>query len=337
MRRPGSPRPVEAAPRLLIVANERPGLREAVGRRLPDVPFAFLSEAGPGASASVEAVLLGSIARDGAGWDPGAYPRLRLIQRIFAGVDDLPFERFPPGVEVAGNVGAYAPFVAEHAVALALASARCLVEGTAAVAAGRLRAAPELRSLYGETAVILGYGAIGRALAERLRPFEARVVGLNRNGTPAPGCETMYAEGRLREAVAAGRFVFDVRPLTVRTRSSLGPAEFEAMAEDATFVNVGRAGTVDAAALYRHLVAHPRFRAALDVWWEEDFARGRLRSEFPFDRLANFVGSPHWAGFSPHVEAYAQGKALDNLARFFAGERPLHVVDRAEYAGLARR
>jgi D-3-phosphoglycerate dehydrogenase len=315
------------------VVGERPGFREAVAQALPGVPFAFLSDLEPPEAPTVEAALLGSISRDASAFDPSRFPALRFVQRIFAGVDDVPFGRFPSWIEVAGNVGGYAPFVAEHAVALALASARCVLEGTAAVAEGRSRPAPELRTLYRETVVILGYGAIGRALAERLRPFEVEVHGVNRGGDPAPGCAAMFPADHLREAVAGPAFVFDARPLTDRTRGSLGAAEFGAMRDDATFVNVGRGGTVDEEALYRHLVAHPRFRAALDVWWDEDFARGRLRSRFPFATLPNFVGTPHWAGFSPRVEEYARGTALANLARFFRGERPLHLVDRAEYAG----
>ena len=323
-------------PRLLLVMNELPGSRDLVRGRLPDVPFAFFSESVSSDRNTVEAVLLRSMTRDAVGWEPGAYPRLRFVQRFFAGVDDLPFDRIPATVDVAGNVGGLAPFVAEHALALALASARCVLEGSAAVAAGRSRPQPELRSLYGATVVILGYGAIGRALAERVRPFGARIVGVNRTGAPAPGCETMYPADRLREAIAQGSFLFDARPLTVRTASSLGSAEFAAMPEDATFVNVGRAATVDEEALYRHLSSHPRFRAALDVWWDEDLAAGTLHSRFPFTTLPNFVGSPHWAGFSPRVAEYALSSALDNLARFFAGDRPLHIVDRTEYVGLTQ-
>ena len=321
-------------PRLLLLMKETPGTRDLVRRRLPTVPFAFLAEADASARATVEAVLLRTMTRDAVGWDPAAYPRLRFVQRLFAGVDDLPLDRFPPGVEIAGNVGGLAPFVAEHAAALALASARCVLEGSAALAAGRARPPPELRTLYGETVVILGFGAIGRALAERLRPFGARVVGLNRTGAPAPGCEAMFSADRLEEAVALGSVVFDARPLTARTLRSLGAREFAAMREDATFVNVGRAATVDEEALYRHLLAHPRFRAALDVWWDEDLAEGRVRSRFPFSTLPNFLGSPHWAGFSPRVGEFALATALDNLARFFAGERPLHLVDRSEYVGV---
>jgi phosphoglycerate dehydrogenase-like enzyme len=324
----------EQPPRLLLVVPERAGLREAVAARLPGVPFALSSDPRTPDRTAVEAMLLGAFPWTEPRADPSGCPRLRFVQRLFAGVDDLPFERFPPAVEIAGNVGGYSPFVAQHAIALALACARCVLEGNAAVAQGRSRPPPELRSFWHETVLILGYGAIGRSLSEGLHGLGARVHGLGRTGAPAPGAERMYSADELLEAVRKAALVIDVRPLTARTARSLGRAAFEAMREDAIFVNVGRAGTVDDEALFQHLQGHPRFRAGLDVWWQEDFAHGRLSSRFPFTSLPNFVGSPHWAGYAPAVPAYALGTALDNLARFFAGERPQHLVDRGEYAGL---
>jgi phosphoglycerate dehydrogenase-like enzyme len=321
-------------PRLLLAVRRRDTLVAEVAQRLPGVPLVELAEATSEDLATVEAALLGSIAREGRTWDPAATPRLRFIQRAFAGVDDLPFDRIPPGVAVAGNAGGYTPFVAEHAVALALGAARSLVAARAQLATGRLRPAPENRVLWRQTAVILGYGEIGRAIAARLRGFEMRIVGLNRTGAPAPGCDEMRAADHLREAVAEGDVVFDARPLTRVTRGSLGREEFAAMRSTAVFVNVGRAGTVDEEALYRHLVDRPEFRAALDVWWEEGPGDGSVRFRFPFLDLPNVLGTPHSAGFAPPVEAHALSTALDNLERFFAGEAPRHVVDRSEYAGL---
>jgi phosphoglycerate dehydrogenase-like enzyme len=322
----------EPAPRLLLVVAERPGLRDAVREGLPELPYRFLSELRPGEEAGVEAVLLGSMVREGAHWDPRAFPRLRFVQRIFAGVDDLPFDRFGPEVAIAGNVGGYSPFVAEHALALALACARCVLAGEAAVASGRMRPLPELRSLWRESAVILGYGSIGRAIAERLRPYEMHVSGLTRTGAAVPGLQRTWPADRLAEAVDGAGYVFDARPLTRATRASLDARAFAAMREDATYVNVGRGATVDEDALYHHLESHPRFRAGLDVWWQEDFAGYQLRARHPFARLPNFVGSPHWAGYAPQVGAHALGTALANLGRFFAGTGPEHLVDRADYA-----
>lgn len=321
-------------PQLLVATRSREMVRAALGRELPGVTAAYFPDSRPSDWGEVTAVLLGSVSREAAGWDPRTMPRLRFIQRVFTGVDDLPFDRIPPGVEVAGNVGGYAPFVAEHAVTLALAAARTIVTAHGQVASGRLRPAPVNRTFWHRTAVILGYGEIGRGIAARLAGFEMRIVGVNRTGAPSAGLDAMYPADRLREAVADGDVVFDARPLTRSTVASIGAAELAAMPAEAIYVNIGRAGTVDEEALYRHLVAHPEFRAALDVWWDEGFADGTLRYRFPFPSLPNFIGTPHSAASAPPVEEYAVRCALRNLARFFAGERPRYLVDRSEYIGL---
>jgi phosphoglycerate dehydrogenase-like enzyme len=319
------------APRLLVALRPREEVGRVLRERLPGVECQYVTEASPLNWEEVEALLLGSVERDLGDVDVGAIPRLRFVQRVYTGMDGIPFERFPKRIRFAGNVGAYAPFVAEHAVALALAAARELPRAHSMVKSGALRPPPVHRLLWGRTAVVLGYGEIGRAIANRLGGFDARVFGLNRSGRMAPGCAGMFPADRLREAVKEGDFVFDTRPLTRSTEGSINEPVLAAMRSDAVFVNVGRAGTVNEEALYRHLAGHPEFRAALDVWWNEDYARGRLENRFPFADLPNFVGTPHCAGFGPGVDTYVLERAVANLRRFFDGEEPRYVIDRAEY------
>ncbi|HKN06523.1 MAG TPA: NAD(P)-dependent oxidoreductase [Thermoplasmata archaeon] len=320
-----------AAIRLLVALRPREEVPGVLRSRLPTIGWEYASGGSPARWNDVEAMLLGSVEREMVGVDARELPQLRFVQRVYTGMDGVPFERFPEGVRFAGNVGAYAPFVAEHAVALALAAARELPRAHALVAAGKLRPPPVQRLLWKRTAVILGYGEIGRAIAARLGGFETRIVGLNRSGRAAPGCNEMFPSDRLIDAVKEGDFVFDARPLTRATEGSIGESVLASMKSTAVFINVGRAGTVREEALYRHLVTHPDFRAALDVWWHEDFASGRLDNRFPFAGLPNLVGTPHSAGFGPGVETYVLERAVANLARFFGGEEPLYVVDRSEY------
>ncbi|MGC2788815.1 MAG: NAD(P)-dependent oxidoreductase [Thermoplasmata archaeon] len=320
-----------ARPRLLVALKPRDDTRETLNTLLSEIPWSFADDTSALARGEVEAMLVGSLGSEVMEFDARTTPNLSFIQRLYTGLDGFPFGRFPDSVRIAGNVGAYAPFVSEHAIALALAAARDLPGARELVRAGRLRPQPENRPLYQATAVVLGYGEIGREIARRLTGFDCRVIGLNRTGAPAPGCSEMLAADRLDEAVALGDFVFEVRPLTRRTAGSVGTAEFAVMRPNAVFVNVGRAGTVDEEALYRHLKAHPTFRAAIDVWWDEDFARGAFSSRFPFAELPNFVGSPHSAGATPSGAPRVLRLAVENLARFFRGETPLYVVDRAEY------
>lgn len=323
-----------ASTRLLVALQPRAEVADALTRSLPGVPWLFAEPGRSGEWGSVEAILVGSVERELGSFDATVTPHLGFVQRLYTGVDGFPFERFPDHVKIAGNVGAYAPFVAEHAVALGLASARAIVPAQTQVRNHALRPAPEMRLLYGGTAVILGYGEIGRAIARRVAALGMRVIGVNRSGQMAPGCDGMFAADRLREAVAEADVVFDARPLTRATAGTIGAEVLAAMRSEVIYVNVGRARTVDEEALYRHMVAHPRFRAALDVWWEEDFSHGTFESRFPFAELANFVGTPHCAGLGPTVQEYVLARAVENLARFFRGEVPLHLVERQEYVGL---
>jgi phosphoglycerate dehydrogenase-like enzyme len=318
-------------PRLLVALRPRDEVSEALARGLLGIGWTYAKSGGKTDWSEVEALLVGSVERELGNYQATSTPRLAFVQGIYTGVDGFPFERFPETVRIAGNVGAFAPFVSEHAVALALAAARAIVPAQMQVRAHQLRPPPVHRLLWKRTAVILGYGEIGRAIAERLAGFEMRLVGVNRTGRMAPGVEAVYPADLLREALAEGDFVFDVRPLTLQTAGTIGAEELRAMPSEAVYVNVGRAGTVDEEALYRHLVEHPGFRAALDVWWEEDFANGTFGSRFPFGELPNFVGTPHSAGVGPSVERYVLARAVENLARFFRGEEPRFLVDRRDY------
>ncbi len=318
-------------PRLLVALSPRDEVDAALSQQLPTLPWSYASRSTPADWPDVEALLVGSVERELGDFTAARTPKLAFVQGVYTGLDGFPFERFPPPIRVAGNVGAFAPFVAEHAVALALAAARAIVPAQAKVRAGELRPPPEQRLLFRGTAVVLGFGEIGREVAIRLAGFGMRVVGLNRTGRMAPNCEAMYPADRLREALAEADLVVDVRPLTRATAGSIGAGELGAMRAEAIYVNVGRAGTVDPSALYHHLVDRPGFRAALDVWWEEDYAAGRFALRFPFADLPNFVGTPHCAGLGPGSSAYVLRRAVANLARFFRGESLLHVADRGDY------
>ena len=321
------------APRLLVALRPWEELDKVLADRLPAIEWGYPSDVLPSHGDSVEAMLLGSVERELGDVDLRGLPHLRFVQRVYTGMDGVPFERFPPNVRFAGNIGAYAPFVSEHAVALALAAARDVPRAHALVQSGVLRPPPMNRLLWGRTVVVLGYGEIGRAIADRLSGFGVRILGLNRTGRMAPGCAGMFPADRLADAVRDADFVFDTRPLTKLTRGTIDRRILEAMKPTAVFVNVGRAGTVEEEALYRHLVDHPDFRAALDVWWDEDFAGKRLEHRFPLAGLANFVGTPHCAGFGPGVDEYVLRRAVANLERFFSGLDPRYVIDPAEYEG----
>ncbi|MCI4340278.1 MAG: hypothetical protein L3K06_04825 [Thermoplasmata archaeon] len=327
--------PPSVAARLLVSVPESPELRQALDSFLPPDQICFAGPTASGPWPSVEAWLLGSVERELPAWTSERTPRLRFVQRLFTGLDDFPFERFPPEVAIAGNVGAYAPFVAEHALALLLALTHNVLANAEMVRAGRLRPPVTNRFLVGRTVLVLGYGAIGHELATRLRPLGARLEGLTRSTQAFEELDRSYDAEHLEDALGSADVVIDCRPLTRGTRGSINRGALARMRPAASYVNVGRAGTVDEAALYEHLSRQPEFRAALDVWWDEDYAAGTLRSRFPFAELPNFLGSPHVAGVGAEAKQRSIELAVKNLRRFFSGEAPLHLADRADYMPTA--
>ncbi|MCI4360191.1 MAG: hypothetical protein L3J91_00645 [Thermoplasmata archaeon] len=310
-------------------------LRAAIARTLPDTSVAVVDREAIGPWPTVEAWLTGSVPRELPHWTADLTPRLKFVQRLYTGVDGFPFERFPPEVEIAGNVGAFAPYVAEHAVALLLGLTHNVVANADQVRAGRLRPPASNTYLLGRTVLLLGYGAIAREVADRLRPFGPALEGLARSGGSDPGLRRIYPAHQLAVAAGHADVMIDCRPLTATTRGTIDAAVLAGMRPRALYVNVGRAGTVDEAALFDHLRGHPEFRAALDVWWDEDYDSGKLRSRFPFGALPNFLGSPHVAGVGAEARTRAIAMAVENLGRFFSGLRPHHIADRSEYSELA--
>jgi len=321
----------ETGPRLLVSLPETELLRRALSRKLPAIPTLFATAASDGPWPSVEAMLVGSLQRELPGLEPRLVPNLKFVQRVYTGLDAFPFARIAPGVEVAGNVGGFAPFVAEQALTLLLGLANNLVPNYERLREGRIRPVEAPRWLVGRTALLLGFGEIARELAGRLVSFGVRVEGINRTGAADPRADRMYPAEALHEALASADFVVDCRPLTSVTRGTIDAAALAAMKPNAILVNVGRAGTVDEDALFDHLRAHPEFRYGTDVLWREDPVHGTVEHRHPFASLPNFLASPHIAGLGTEARARALDLALTNLSRYFAGDPVRHVVDRREY------
>ncbi len=321
-----------APPRLLVTCAMTDTLRDTLERHLPGVALLVPGKAGEGPWPTLEAALVGFPQREMPSLSPGTAPGIRFVQRLFTGMDRFPFDRFPPGCLFAGNVGAYAVPVAEHALALVLALAKGLRTDQETILA-RERARPQRRLiLEGREALLVGYGEIAQALAHRLKGLGLQVVGLNRTGRPAPGADRMVSPAELLPAIARADVVVDLLPLTKATRGFFGSKELAALKPDAIFVNLGRGATVSAPAMADLLKGRPESRVGLEVWWDERPGHmGEVEPGRGLEGLTYALGTPHVAGLAEGAADRADERAVENLARFFRGERPLHLVDPSEY------
>jgi phosphoglycerate dehydrogenase-like enzyme len=249
-------------------------------------------------------------------------PGLRVVQSFSAGVDYL-LPLIPPGVVLCSAAGVHDASVSEWVVAAILSMRRRLPEfGDLQRRAEWKRdlAEPDdfsnhpIDDLEDRTVLVLGYGSIGKALASRLAPFGARVVGVAQHARP----DAVTPES-LPRLLPDADVVVDLLPLTPDTRKFVGVEFFSRMKPGALFVNAGRGGTVDTDALLDALRSG-RIRAALDVTDPEP-----LPAEHPLWKEPNVLITPHIAGTVARWERRAYQFAGEQIRRYAAGQPLLGV------------
>jgi len=173
--------------------------------------------------------------------------------------------------------------------------------------------------LTGATVLLLGYGAIGRRLAQLLAPFGGRVIAYRRSPRGDEGVETVTDAG-LVAALAAADHVVSILPDSPATREFMNAARFAQMKRGARFYNVGRGTTVDQDALIAALESGHLAGACLDVMEPEP-----LPPDHPLWRAPNCYLTCHIAGGTGDQDEKLITHFLENLARFETG---VGLVDR---------
>jgi glycerate dehydrogenase len=265
---------------------------------------------------------------------PGALPEaagLEFLQFLSAGVDQVDLAAVPDRVTIAGNVGAYAPPIAEHVLAMTLALLRRLPQRHAALAEGRFEQDKPLLTLDGAVCAVLGFGGIGKATARLMRAFGARIHAVNTSGRTGETVEFAGTLADLDRVLAAADVLVVSLPLTLATRGLLAARELSLMKPQAVLVNVARGDIVDERALYEHLRDNPGFGAGIDVWWHEPAAGEPFRTGYPLLGLPNLLGSPHNSGIVAGVLEGAARMAAENARRYLRGEQVRGLVRREDY------
>jgi len=257
--------------------------------------------------------------------------QLRFIQLLSAGADNVDFTAIPQGIVLAGNVGAYAKPIAEHVMAMALSMAKRIPQRHAALARGRFDQQIPSLTLDGAVCGILGFGGIGQAAARLMRAFGASIYSVNTSGRTGEPVEFAGTLADLPLVLAAADVLVIALPLTNGTRGIIGRRELAMMKPTAILVNVARADIVAERALYEHLSANPDFSAGIDTWWQEPWGGGTFRTAYPFLELPNVIGSPHNSGVVAGIEAFAAGRAAENVGRYLRGDSLTGVVRPEDY------
>jgi phosphoglycerate dehydrogenase-like enzyme len=239
---------------------------------------------------------------------------LELFACAYAGTDHLPLEALAEAdVEVTNAAGVHTASASEHAIGSILTFSRRLHK--AARADQWQPASPS--ELSGSTVTIVGLGAIGSGIADRLEPFGVRTLGVRRSPESGGPTDEVFGPERLHEALARSDFVVLCCPLTDETRGLIGDAEISTLSSDAVLVNVARGEVVDTEALLAGLRRGRLGGAALDVTDPEP-----LPDEHPLWDLDEVLITPHSAGSTQVYYDRLADIVADNVERLDAG-RPL--------------
>ena len=258
--------------------------------------------------------------------------RLKWVHTTSAGVGQLMYPEFRgSGITLTNASGVHAPAMAEHIAGMLVAMARDFPGsmrfqaqrkwGQQGIWDGRSRP----RELSGAVALLVGFGAVGRAAAERLRALGMRIWAVTRSGKAEGSlAERVFPVGELKAALGGADYVILAAPETPETRRLIGAEQLAAMKPSAILVNVARGSLVDQDALIAALEKRAIAGAALDVASPEP-----LPPESPLWGLENVLITPHTSGISERIWQRQTELLIDNLGRWFRGEPLRNRVDLA--------
>jgi phosphoglycerate dehydrogenase-like enzyme len=251
---------------------------------------------------------------------------LRWIHSLSAGVENLLFEELIHSpLPLTNSKGIYSGSLSEFALAAMLFFAKELRRLVRQQAESRWEQFMPVE-LRGRTLGILGYGDIGRAVAERARPFGMRILACRRQPSRSEGdplVDELFPLERRLEMIAASDYLLLALPHTSGTHRMMGEAELRAMKPGSVLINIGRGNTLDEQALVQALEEGRLRGAALDVFETEPLPVGHA-----FWRLENVLLSPHCADQTPTWREEAVALFLRNLDRFEKGEPLMNIVDK---------
>ena len=252
----------------------------------------------------------------------GAATNMKWLNSIYAGVDGMPLAQLKAqGCIVTNGAGINAITIAEYVVMAMLTVAKGYRQVVRAQDRHEwLMDSPGKVELFGSKALLLGYGAIGKLIEERLQPFGVDVTVVRR--TPGP---TSLAPDAWRARLGEFDWVILAVPATPETENMIGAYELATMKQSATLINIARGSVVEQDALVKALQDKQIGAAFLDVTTPEP-----LPADHPLWTLDNAHVSMHLSGRAQDkMFVRSAERFFENLERYRKGEplQPLVNLD----------
>ncbi|MCA1544603.1 hydroxyacid dehydrogenase [Bradyrhizobium sp. NBAIM32] len=247
-------------------------------------------------------------------------PRLRAFVRCAVDIRNVDVDAASQaGVLVTRAGPGFVQAVAELALGFMVDLSRGVSRTTADYQAGRKPEARMGRQLAGSRIGIIGYGSIGRYLAEIAKVLRMEVL------ISDPFVTVSDAEIRqvgLDELLAASDYVVCLAVANAQTETLIGAAALARMQKHAVFINLSRGNLVDESALARALREGRIAGAAMDV--------GRAPDQMPtpdIAKLPNVIATPHVGGLTPQAIEYQSLETVRQVEAIARGEIPQGAVN----------
>ncbi len=226
-------------------------------------------------------------------------------------------------------------FVAQHMLSLLLACATRLVEADQPLRRGDWRNRYDrLESMFlpGKTCLLLGYGAIGKAVEPLVRSLGMKMSILRRKKEGGRRKEeelSVYSSEQLHQALEQADVILCSLPGTPETEKLLNKTAFEKMKPGSILVNVGRGSVIEQYALYEALKSNHLLAAGIDVWWNypktKEERANTLPATAPLHELPNIIMSPHRANQFAGEDEIRLKDVVQTLEAIARGEMRNHV------------
>lgn len=275
------------------------------------VPVLLCDEAGFSERAQQADILLGDTP-EGARWLP-RLPGIRWFHTTYSGIDELlPVRsRLPGDLVVTNSRDIAGPHIAEYVLAHTLNRTRLVTCFHEHQKRQEWRW-QDYRTLQDFNCLVLGTGAIGRCLAERLRPWVRSVQGISRSGSDVDVFDRVAAWPAADTDLGQFDLVVNTLPYTPDTHDLIDSGFLARLNPTVLFINTGRGLSVVEDDLIQWLDAEPKRHAVLDVFREEP-----LPTDHPFWHHPAVTVTPHVAALSR--PEWVLPIFRDNLDRYLAG------------------
>jgi len=182
--------------------------------------------------------------------------------------------------------------------------------------------AGQVSPIKGSTALLLGLGKTGCAVAKVFKSMGIQVLGTRARPEDTPCVDEVHGPDNLYQLLPRADVIVCTLPLLESTRSILSSTHFALLRSHCILIDVSRGGVVDETALLNALNNKQLAGAALDV-----FSHEPLPEDHPFWQMQNVIVTPHCSSVYAGWELNSAEMFAHNLARYRRGQTLHNVVD----------